>query len=110
MGAGTSRHGAIELGATLKLVPGAAPPPRAFKGGEEALVLAFRRGEPNARAALYDRHADHVHRVLYRVLGVDRDLADLHHDVFVRALASLSKLEDPSALKGWLSMIAVHVA
>src|SRR5262249_29605775 len=48
--------------------------------------------------------------VLYRVLGFDRDLADLHHDVFVRALASLPKLEDPSALKGWLTMIAVHVA
>jgi RNA polymerase sigma-70 factor (ECF subfamily) len=95
----------------LKLVP---PPPRAgahaFQGDDAALVRAFRGGETSARAALYDRHADHVHRVLRRVLGVDRDLADLHHDVFVRALASLSTLEDPSALKGWLTTIAVHVA
>jgi RNA polymerase sigma-70 factor (ECF subfamily) len=44
------------------------------------------------------------------MLGFDRDLADLHHDVFVRALASLPRLSDPSALKGWLTMIAVHVA
>ncbi len=96
----------------LKLVhPLPLPPkPAPFTGDDAALVLGFRRGEPGARAALYDRYADHVHRVLYRVLGFDRDLADLHHDVFVRALASLSKLEDPSALKGWLSMIAVHVA
>jgi RNA polymerase sigma-70 factor (ECF subfamily) len=51
-----------------------------------------------------------VHRVLYRILGFDRDLRDLHHDVFVRALSSLHNLDDPSALKGWLTVIAVHVA
>jgi RNA polymerase sigma-70 factor (ECF subfamily) len=101
----------------LKLVPplpaaaaGAAGAKIAFEGDDAALVHAFRRGDPGARAALYDRHADHVHRVLYRILGFDRDLADLHHDVFVRALGSLHNLDDPSALKGWLTMIAVHVA
>jgi RNA polymerase sigma-70 factor (ECF subfamily) len=95
----------------LKLVH---PPPQpakpAFPGDDAALVLGFRRGDPGARAALYDRYADHVHRVLYRVLGFDRDLADLHHDVFVRALGSIARLEDPSALKAWLTSIAVHVA
>src|SRR6202042_863056 len=79
--------------------------PAPFSGDDVALVLGFRRGDPRARAALYDRYADHVHRVLYRVLGLDRDLDDLHHDVFVRALGSLPRLEDPSALKGWLTMI-----
>lgn len=95
----------------LKLVH---PPPNApklaFAGDDAALVHGFRRGDPGARAALYDRHADHVHRVLYRILGFHPDLADLHHDVFVRALGSLPRLEDPGALKGWLTMIAVHVA
>ena len=95
----------------LKLVPPPPPPAKvAFAGDDAALVHAFRRGDAGARAALYDRYADHVHRVLYRLLGFDRDLADLHHDVFVRALGSLPNLEDPSALKGWLTMIAVHVA
>jgi RNA polymerase sigma-70 factor (ECF subfamily) len=103
------------LSRPLKLVhsaptPFKAPARGAFDGDDAALVQGFRRGDPGARAALYDRYADHVHRVLYRVLGFDRDLADLHHDVFVRALASLPKLEEPSALKGWLTMIAVHVA
>jgi RNA polymerase sigma-70 factor (ECF subfamily) len=95
----------------LKLVHSASPSPKAsFAGDDVALVEAFRRGDPVARAALYDRYADHVHRVLYRVLGFDRDLGDLHHDVFVRALGSLGRLEDPAALKAWLTMIAVHVA
>jgi RNA polymerase sigma-70 factor (ECF subfamily) len=88
-----------------------APAPRsAFAGTDADLVEGLRRGDPGARAALYDRHADHVHHVLCRTLGFDRELADLHHDVFVRALTSLHRLEDPSALKGWLTMIAVHVA
>jgi RNA polymerase sigma-70 factor, ECF subfamily len=95
----------------LKLVRPLPPAPKdTFAGDDAALVQGFRRGDAAARAALYDRHADHVHRVLYRLLGFDRDLADLHHDVFVRALGSLPTLQDPSALKGWLTMIAVHVA
>jgi RNA polymerase sigma-70 factor (ECF subfamily) len=95
----------------LKLVrPPPSMPKDAFVGDDAALVQAFRRGDRGARGALYDRYADHVHRVLYRVLGVDRDLADVHHDVFVRAIGSLPNLEDPSALKGWLTMIAVHAA
>jgi RNA polymerase sigma-70 factor (ECF subfamily) len=95
----------------LKLVPPLpAAAKRAFPGDDAALVQAFRRGEPEARAALYERYADHVHRVLYRLVGFHGDLADLHHDVFVRALSSLPSLEDPSAFKGWLTMIAVHAA
>lgn len=97
-----------------RLLKLAHPPPQAprvaFAGDDAALVQGFRRGDPGARAAFYDRHADHVHRVLYRILGFHHDLADLHHDVFVRALGSLPNLEDPGALKGWLTMIAVHVA
>jgi RNA polymerase sigma-70 factor, ECF subfamily len=96
----------------LKLVPPPLPePPKAaFLGDDAALVEAFRRGERGARAALYDRHAAHVRRVLYRILGFHPDLADLHHDVFVRALRSLPKLADPAALRSWLTSIAVHVA
>ena len=96
----------------LKLVPRLPPtrPRDAFAGDDVALVRGFRQGDPDARAAFYDRYADHVHRVLYRLLGFSRDLADVHHDVFVRALGSLPTLEDPRALKGWLTMIAVHVA
>lgn len=95
----------------LELVPPPSPPPKvAFAGDDAALVQGFRRGDPGARAALYDRHADHVHRVLYRILGFHPDLEDLHHDVFVRALGSLRTLDDPAALKGWLTAIAVHVA
>ena len=83
--------------------------PAAFQR-DEALVDAARRGEAAARTAIFDRHATHVARVLGRVLGADVDIADLVHDVFVHALADLDRLADPSALKAWLTAIAVNIA
>ncbi|WP_437953663.1 hypothetical protein WME98_25345 [Sorangium sp. So ce296] len=58
----------------------------AFAGDDVALVHGFRRSDPAACSALYDRRAEHVRRGLYRLLGFHRNLADLHHDVFVRTL------------------------
>ncbi len=79
-------------------------------GDEVALVSALVRGDPAARAELFDRHAPHAQRVLARVLGHDAELADLLHEVFARALAQIESLEDPAALKWWLTTIAVFTA
>ena len=40
----------------------------------------------------------------------DAELADLLHEVFARALAQIDSLEDPAALKWWLTTIAVFTA
>jgi RNA polymerase sigma-70 factor (ECF subfamily) len=77
---------------------------------DAALVAALRAGRNDAKIALFERHAKHVQRVLARVLGSDPDLSDLIHDVFVAALTSLGKLEDPNALRSWLTKIAVFTA
>lgn len=74
------------------------------------LVLALRAGHPGAPGALFERHAVHVQRVLARVLGPDPELGDLLHDVFLRALGGIRRLEDPAALCGWLTSIAVFTA
>ncbi len=66
--------------------------------------------DPSARGELFDRHAPHVQRVLARVLGHDSELPDLLHEVFARALAQIDRLDDPSALKAWLTAIAVFTA
>jgi len=79
-------------------------------GSDAALVEGIRAGQVSARAALFDRHAAHVQRVLARVLGHDPDLADLVQDVFVRAFAGIDALEDPAVLRGWLTSIAVFTA
>lgn len=77
---------------------------------DAALIAGVRAGEPEALAALHDRFAKLVLRVLMRILGPDRELSDLHHDVFVRALQSIAELRDPRALRSWMSAIAVHTA
>jgi RNA polymerase sigma-70 factor (ECF subfamily) len=74
------------------------------------LVAGVRAGEPEALALLHQRFARPVLRILLRILGPDHELEDVHHDVFVRALQSLSQLRDPSALRGFMSAIAVHTA
>jgi RNA polymerase sigma-70 factor (ECF subfamily) len=77
---------------------------------DAALVEGLRAGHPTAMAEFHDRFARPVQRILWGILGPDQELSDLHHDVFVRALASLGKLRAPDALGGWVNTIAVHTA
>jgi RNA polymerase sigma-70 factor, ECF subfamily len=76
----------------------------------ESLLSALRDGHPAAPAILFDRYAPRVQRILVRVLGVDRELADLLQEVFVRALSSLPRLKDGERLESWLTSIAVFTA
>jgi RNA polymerase sigma-70 factor (ECF subfamily) len=77
---------------------------------DRALVRALLDGHRVAKAELFDRYAHHVERILVRILGHDHELADLLHEVFARSLAALGTLEDPCALKGWLTGITVFTA
>jgi RNA polymerase sigma-70 factor (ECF subfamily) len=89
-------------GATLHALP--------FAGSDADLVAALRRGSTQARAALFDRHATMVRRLLLRVMGPDPDLGDLLQEVFLRALEQIRNLEDPARLRSWLASIAVFTA
>ena len=77
-----------------------------------ALVEGLCAGEPWARAALFERYAPHIERMLRKILGPDQrtELADVLHDVFVQALASLDRLRDPRAVLSWMQAIAAHTA
>jgi RNA polymerase sigma-70 factor, ECF subfamily len=77
---------------------------------DAAIVGALRAGQQVGGAALYDRYHTHVRRVLTRVLGPDAELGDLVQDVFVEAIDSIDRLEEPAALRGWLATIAVFRA
>jgi RNA polymerase sigma-70 factor (ECF subfamily) len=81
-----------------------------FEGSDEALVLALRAGDRAAMSELVRRHGPYVERVLARILGVDGELPDLLHDVFVNALDSIDSLRTPSMLREWLRGVTVFVA
>lgn len=84
--------------------------PRVRFVDDGALVDGIRAGNPVAMAEFHDRFALRMERILWSILGPDRELADLHHDVFVRALGSMGKLREAKALSGWMNAIAVHTA
>jgi RNA polymerase sigma-70 factor (ECF subfamily) len=81
------------------------PPP-----GDRAIVEGLQSRENWARAALFDRHAGDVERVLARILGRDPDLQDLVQDVFLRALESVDRMQEPEKLRSWMVGIAVFTA
>jgi RNA polymerase sigma-70 factor, ECF subfamily len=101
-----------------------APTPRAARSGpapkrvlelpipetDAALVAALRAGRVDSGRTLFERYGRDVERVLFRVLGPDVELADLLHDVFLAALTSIDQVREPSALRGWLTGIAVRKA
>jgi RNA polymerase sigma-70 factor (ECF subfamily) len=89
----------------LKAAPRLAPPDT-----DAALVLALQKGRPGAAAAFFDAFEPKVQHVIVRVLGLDPDVPDLVHDVFLIAFESIRKLREPAAARGWLEGIAVHVA
>ncbi len=101
---------ALALAAPMKAKTEASVRRLGFAGDDPALVAALRRGDPGAPAALYDRFAPYLRRVLARVLGVDDELPEVLHETFAQALSSISKLDDPERLKAWLVRIAVFTA
>lgn len=79
---------------------------------DTALVEGLGEGAPWARAALFERYAPQIERMLRKILGPDQstEIADVLHDVFVQALASLDRLRDSRAVLSWLQTIAAHTA
>ena len=75
----------------------------------DALVRAAQRGDRDAFAVLYQRHARLVHAVLLASVPPD-DASDLIQEVFLAALRKLPALRDPGAFGGWLIQIARNAA
>jgi RNA polymerase sigma-70 factor (ECF subfamily) len=84
--------------------------PLKFEGDDRALVRALRADHPGAYKVLYQRYANEILKVLYRVLGPDEEMDELLHDVFVRAFRNVDGIRDPEKLKAWLTGIALFAA
>ena len=106
MTAATSRPGRLEAvkprGPSLVRLP--------LVESDAAIVAAVRARQQVGGASLYDRYHAHVRSVLTRVLGPDAEIGDLIQEVFVEAIDSIDRLEEPDALRGWIASIAVFRA
>jgi RNA polymerase sigma-70 factor, ECF subfamily len=86
-------------------------PPLLGDGDDLQLVEALRAGAPRATAALIERYGPHLRRVLFRVLGThDSECQEALQEVVTRAWEGIDRLEEPRALKAWLTRIAIFTA
>jgi RNA polymerase sigma-70 factor, ECF subfamily len=85
------------------------PPGRALSAErpreEDGLAERAVRGDRSAFARLYERFSPAVHGVLL-ASGPREDASDLVQEVFLLALRSIGRLEDPASFGPWLLAIA----
>ena len=74
-----------------------------------ALVEALRRGEAQAELAAWNRFSTGVDQTLRRLLGPGPDREDLLQEVFIRFYRRIGTLREPSAVRGFLTGICIHV-
>jgi RNA polymerase sigma factor (sigma-70 family) len=91
-------------------VPSSEPPASAGASDDELrLVAAVLRKDRKAAAEFVSRHADGVYAYVRHRLAPRQDLVeDLVHDVFLAALAGLSRFTGTASLRAWLLGIARH--
>jgi RNA polymerase sigma-70 factor, ECF subfamily len=102
-----SRAPVADLGLSTRPEPVPALP---WQGSPERLLELAQSGAPAAVRLVYDRFADDIHRVVYRVLGPDAEHEDVVQQVFLQILRDVSRLRDASKLQGWVKAVAVNTA
>src|SRR5919197_3419369 len=77
---------------------------------DAALVRRSLRGDGDAFAALFDRHAPRVYALAYQILGDRAEAEDITQDAFLQALSALPTLRQPEAFGGWVARIATNAS
>ena len=76
---------------------------------DEGLVAACATGDRAARALLFERHVDPVHRFIARMRGSDSDVVDdLVQGTFIAAFQCAARCTTPH-VRGWLYGIAANL-
>jgi RNA polymerase sigma-70 factor (ECF subfamily) len=88
----------------LFLVTGDGPP-----ASDGELIAAYLRDEEWAAAALWERFAPLVRRILFRALGPGQEIEDLVQECFIRLYRKLPGLRDAEACKGFVVTITTRV-
>jgi len=73
---------------------------------DREVVASIVAGESAGLAAAYDKYADALYGYARSFLREPADAADIVHDTFVIAAASVGQLRDPERLRPWLYAVA----
>jgi len=74
------------------------------------LVERALRGQTDAFAILFDRHAPRVYALAYHLIGDRTEAEDIAQDAFLQALRALPTLREPGSFGAWLTRIATNAA
>lgn len=75
---------------------------------DEALRVLLRRRDDKSAAWLYDAFEDEVNRIVWSLLGGDREHDDIVHEALCMILKSAHRVNDLSKLKGWVRTVTVN--
>lgn len=92
----TKRHGAVVRGAADRVMMGVSTT------GDDALVAAACRGDPDAFAGIYHRYKADVLRLAAFLLHDRDDAEDAAQDTFLKAYRGLRRVRSGQALRPWL--------
>lgn len=76
--------------------------------GDEALRELLKSRDERAAAWLYDAFEGEVNRIVWSLLGADRDHDDIVHEALCMILKSAHQVNDLSRLKGWVRTVTVN--
>jgi RNA polymerase sigma-70 factor (ECF subfamily) len=95
---------------------GRGPAERHYREGSDrldtensALVSLVLEDPGRGLAALHDRYARSLNRLVFRLMGPDSEHEDLMQQVFLQIIHSIGKLRSPERLGFWVRSIAVNV-
>lgn len=86
------------------------PPRQPMPATDAELCAAIARGDRDALAALYDRHAPAVYSLALRLLQHASDAEDVMQDVFVSLPRALTTYAEQGTFAGWLKRVTARAA
>jgi RNA polymerase sigma-70 factor, ECF subfamily len=95
--------------ALARMQPSILPLPTADALGDAELVARALDGDRWSRDVLYRRHACYLLAISTRLLSNRNEGEEVVQDTFVVGFEQLGKLREPSALRAWLTQIAVSL-
>lgn len=83
-------------------------PALAYAEKDEVLRELLKSRDERAAAWLYDTFEDDVNRIVWSLLGADKDHDDIVHEALCMILKSAHQVHDLGKLKGWVRTVTVN--
>lgn len=77
-----------------------------MNSGDDKLLRYFRKGNPEAFAAVFQHHKNQIYNFAYKMLGEKEGAADVTQEVFIKLFQSQNNAHKINSLKNWLFTVA----